>query len=158
MRTKVISTGGSRSSSGRFHCASEWKRTWKTIGARRPQTEKSKKKMAILLATCQRTGHCGVDEFQKECERDPGANMTDSSLTACLKSHLRRVEFGSEFRLQAVSVRFRLKAGLQTGVFKQALSLFMRAARVLSVLIATIFLFFCQRSARSEERRVGKEC
>ena len=28
---------------------------------------------------------------------------------------------GSEFRLQAVFARFRLKAGLQTEVFKQAL-------------------------------------
>jgi len=43
-------------------------------------------------------------------------------LRACLKSRWRRLEIRSEFRLQAVSGRFRLKAGLQTGVFKQALS------------------------------------
>src|SRR5882672_6657034 len=39
---------------------------------------------------------------------------------AGFKSHLRWVAFGSESRLQAVWARFRFKAGLLTGVLKQA--------------------------------------
>ena len=43
-------------------------------------------------------------------------------LRTCLNSGLRRVVFRWEFRLQAVPARCRLKAELQTGVFKPALS------------------------------------